>query len=182
MSDLHVAFFRLLNLGHPGCPHRAGLEAAFRHAGGTTVRSVQTNGTVVFGGGPAPSEVVAAVLVELGATAGYAQPVLVRSAERVAELLSGFPPYDGLKEVHRACVTLHDADRVAEVELPWTSPLEDLVLLATTPDHTASVIRRRGASVGDPNRLLERLLGVPATTRTTGTVQRVLAVAETLRA
>ena len=177
MSDLHVAFFRLLNLGHPGCPDRASLEGAFRRAGARTARSVQTNGTVVFSG---DADVIAVVRESLVAEVGYQQPVLVRTVDRVAEVLAGFPASDAGAEVYRACVTVHDASAGPELELPWTSPSGDVVVLATSPDHTASVIRRRGTSVGDPNRLAERLLGVPATTRTTGTLERVLKVASSL--
>ncbi|NHN57147.1 hypothetical protein G9U51_15355 [Calidifontibacter sp. DB0510] len=43
-----VAFFRNLNLGHPGSPDRLGLEAAFARAGADGIRSFQTNGTVAF--------------------------------------------------------------------------------------------------------------------------------------
>ena len=105
---------------------------------------------------------------------------MVRAVDRVAEILTGFAAYDELPDVYLACVTLHDAPAPPELGLPWTSPTGDLVLLSTVADHAASVIRRRGTSVGDPNRLLERLLGVPATTRTTGTLERVLRVAASL--
>lgn len=41
-------------------------------------------------------------------------------------------------------------------------------------DHALSVVRRRGSSVGSPNDELEARLGVPATTRTMGTLERLV--------
>lgn len=45
VSEVVVAFYRNMNLGHAGSPDRAGLEGALRDAGARLARSFQTNGT-----------------------------------------------------------------------------------------------------------------------------------------
>jgi uncharacterized protein (DUF1697 family) len=147
-AEVHVAFFRALNQGHPRSPTRPQLEDAFRDAGADPVRCVQGNGTVVFSGAD-PAGILRHVGVVLRREADYDHPAMVRTARRLKEVL---------------------------VAVPWTSPREDLVILTTARDHTVSVIRTRRKSVGDPNGHLERLLGLAATTRATGTCERVLKV------
>jgi uncharacterized protein (DUF1697 family) len=178
--ELQVAFFRALNQGHPRSPSRQQLDDAFTTAGAVLVRCVQGNGTVVFAG-PAPTTILDRVAAQLRRTADYDNPVMLRSVDRLTEILTAAPDHSHLVDVYRVCVTFHDAVEPPALEVPWTSSRDDLVILATAPDHTVSVVRTRGASSGDPNGHLEKLLGVPATTRTTGTCERVLAAAEKLR-
>jgi uncharacterized protein (DUF1697 family) len=174
-TELQVAFFRALNLGHRGSPTRPVLEDAFTEAGATLVRTVQTNGTVVFSASD-PAGVVGRVRQTLARAAAYEHPVLVRPASWVVRAVEGFPDYDDVPGVHRACVTLHDAPEPPDIEVPWTNASGLLVVLRTTADHTCSVVRASSGAAADPNSHLERLLGVPATTRTLGTFDRVCSV------
>lgn len=170
---LHVAFFRALNLGHPRCPTREQLEGAFADAGAALARSVQTNGTVVFAPGSASvGDLVEEVSTRLAVACEFSQPALVRPASWVGAVLDSFTDHD-VPDDFRPCVTLHDAAAPPPVELPWTSSTGDLVLVSATADHTLSVVRPAGGAGADPNSTLERLLGVPATTRVTTTLARV---------
>lgn len=177
--DLHVAFFRNLNFGHRGSPTRGQLEGALAAAGATVVRSVQTNGTVVLSAAD-PSETLSACSAELARTVGYAEPAFLRPASWVAAVLNAFPAHDQITDVYRSHLTVHDAAVPLPLELPWRSPRGDLIVLNSAADHTCSVSVRVGTTIGDPNSLSERLLGVPATTRTTNTIRRVVQAAERL--
>lgn len=59
-----------------------------------------------------------------------------------------------------------------------SAPLVEVVELGE--GHAWSLCRRRGSTVGDVTGTLERALGVPVTTRASGTVERVLARAAAL--
>lgn len=59
-----------------------------------------------------------------------------------------------------------------------SAPLVEVVELGE--GHAWSLCRRRGSTVGDVTGTLERAVGVPVTTRASGTVERVLARAAAL--
>jgi len=46
--NIHVAFFRNLNLGRPNCPTKVQFEEAFGAAAAVSASSFLTNGTLVF--------------------------------------------------------------------------------------------------------------------------------------
>lgn len=82
---MHVAFFRFMNLGHTGSPNRAQLEAAFAAGGAESVRSFQTNGTVLFTA-EVPADTIAVVSDELEGAGIYTGVMFVRSLERITEI------------------------------------------------------------------------------------------------
>lgn len=87
----HVAFFRNMNLGQARShsPTRPVLEGAFTAAGVSTVRSFQTNGTVLFDPGAAdPVAVVERARAALRDAVGYTDIAPVQPVRAVAGLVA----------------------------------------------------------------------------------------------
>ena len=176
MTELSVVFYRNMNLGHPGSPRRPALEKALTDAGGKAVRSFQTNGTVLFLADD-PRGVVDTAAVALR-DVGYTEAGIVRPLRLLADLL-GADPFEGFRDerTYRETLTFYDADAPLPVDLPWNGPRDDLDLIADSDGVVLGIIRQRGGSVGDPTGEVERMTGGVATTRTLGTIQRLLATA-----
>lgn len=161
-----MAFFRNLNLGHPRSPGRAGLVGAFEAAGATAVVSYRTNGTVIFDS-TAPSRTAAEVVRTLGSGCGYADAVVVR---RAGWLRENADLWSGAGE--RSEVTLFDARLDFPEPLPWRPPRVAMTVVAADRRQAVCVNDEPGTSFG--TRVIERLLGVPATSRSTGTMLGVV--------
>ena len=177
MADLSVAFYRNMNLGHPGSPDRTTLEKALSGAGGESVRSFQTNGTVLFRADD-PRGVVARAAAALR-DVGYTDAGIVRPLGLLRDLL-GADPFHGFRDdrTYRETFTFHEGGAALPVDLPWTSPRDDLDLIANSHGVALGIIRLRRGSAGSPTSEIERMTGGVATTRTLGTVQRLLAAAD----
>jgi len=174
MADVSVVFYRNMNLGHPGSPVRATLEAALSNAGGASVRSFQTNGTVLFRADD-PRAVVDAAAGSLR-EAGYTDAGIVRPLDLLRDLLND-DPFAGYRDerTYRETLTFYDGGSALPVDLPWTGPRDDIDLIAASGGTALGIIRLRGGSVGSPTSEIERMTGGVATTRTLGTIQRLLA-------
>lgn len=177
MSALSVVFYRSMNLGQPRSPDRAGLEAALGEAGARDVRSFQTNGTVLLRADD-PVAVVAAAAGPLAARWSYAGAGLVRPVALLADILRT-DPFDGIRDArtYRETLTCYEGGEPLPVELPWTNAVDDLDLVAARDGVALGVVRRRGSGVGDPTSAIERMTGGVATTRTLGTIRRLLRAA-----
>ncbi|GHH44560.1 DUF1697 domain-containing protein [Streptomyces candidus] len=177
MDSLSVVFYRFMNLGHPKSPVRATLEAALTAAGGRAVRSFQTNGTVLFAADD-PEGVVAAAGRQLEAEAGYTEVAMVRSLDSLVEVLDG-KPFQGHVDgrTYRETFTFFDGGRPVEHSLPWTNKKGDVDLVALYEGLALCVVRGDASRSGNPNAEIERLTGVPATTRTSGTIERLVKAA-----
>ena len=176
MPGLSVVFYRNMNLGQrlSRSPGRAGLEGALIAAGGEAVRSFQTNGTVVFRAED-PRGVVAAAAPALESGWGYRDAGLVRPLDLLADILET-DPFDGFRDerTYRETFTVYEGGTPLSVALPWTSPRDDLDILDAREGIALGIIRQRGRSVGSPTSEIERMTGGVATTRTLGTIQRLL--------
>ncbi|MFE5335400.1 DUF1697 domain-containing protein [Isoptericola sp. NPDC056573] len=186
MTFTHVVLYRAMNLGHRGSPVRAELEAALLDAGARSVRSFQTNGTVLLdpgepdgGGDPSAAErVVRAAAPRLAERSGYAHLALVRPLDDVAAAIDGDPfALTRDERTYRDTLTFVDGGEPLTVDLPWTDPRDLLDLVAARPGVVLAVVRGGPGTGGDPNSVVERLTGGVATTRTLGTVRRLLAAA-----
>src|SRR4051812_25850100 len=94
MANLkYAAFFRNVNLGHPRCPSKATLEAAFHEAGAADAASFQTNGTVCFSlpARRSAQRLLADVKRRLNASCGLVEPVFVRPAAALSALVARDP-------------------------------------------------------------------------------------------
>lgn len=170
----HVVFFRNLNLGHVGSPSGSVLVEAF--GGPAVAANFQTNGTVVIET-TAPGPIVAAARRRL-ATQGFEHPFVVRSTAEVAEIVAATPALDPAEDVYRLVVSFFDPSAAVapgDGPVPWRSSNGLVEVRHVGLDHAVSACWRRGSSVGDVTGFLEARLGVPVTTRTLGTLERLVA-------
>ena len=168
---MQVAFFRNLNLGQPRSPRRVQLVDAFAGLGASDVLSHQSNGTVAFTCAGDPQLLADDVAVDLGPLCQYADVVLVRSVA----WLSGL----GLDALPDGCeLTLFDIADAFPEPLPWDPGHGDVTVVAADDRHALVRNHVERRSNGTP--VIERRLGVPATSRGVGTIQRLLARIEAL--
>lgn len=163
MTEQQVAFFRNLNLGQGLSPRREQLLAAFERAGAPGAMSFQVNGTVAFDPGDSePQAVGNAAVAALTSMTGYAEVAVVRSVAelRMLDLTAGDE------------VAFFDGPDAFPEALPWTDPRGDLILVHAT--HRLAIARNSLERRSGATRSLERLLGVPVTSRATSTIARLL--------
>lgn len=171
-----VAFFRNLNLGHHGSPNRTQLESAFTDAGALHVRCFQTNGTVVFTADD-PATAITATLESLRDFCGYDDCAFIRSTKHIGILLDRLPPPESSPDTYRETISFFDTDHIAShAHASTKDPL--VALIGLYPDYAHASIGKVGNRVGNITRHLETLLKVPVTTRTRGTLERLLSATD----
>jgi uncharacterized protein (DUF1697 family) len=168
-----VALFRNLNLGHPGSPTGEELVAAF---GGTALaRIFQTNGTVLFKSDDPEAAVRKALHVLRGN--GHHHSLVVRPLSELERVVKETPTADPAENIYRTTISFYDVDGLPAVELPLRSR-DQLVELRRLDRRSAeSVCWKPRHTAGDVTGFLERLLNVPVTTRTLGTLERLVTAA-----
>ena len=162
-----VAFFRNLNLGQcrSRSPTRPELLEAFERAGAKSATSFQVNGTVFFEADGDPQGLANRAVELLTPVCGYDDAVLVRAVPWVLGL-------DLEVIVANAEVSFFDAPSFPE-PLPWTPEQGGSTVVRGDGRHAVSVNdleRTSGATWA-----LERLLGVPVTSRGVPTMRRLAA-------
>ena len=175
VGEVVVVFYRNMNLGHPGSPDRAGLEAALRGAGARLARSFQTNGTVTIEvGAHDPRAVLDRAGPALAQGFGYTDAAFVRPAAQLSQILAR-RPFDGaVDERTYRCTFTFFAPAPFGVNLPWTNARGDVDILEADAGTALGVVRKNAATAGSPTAEVERRLGTPATTRTAGTIERLV--------
>lgn len=173
-----AAFFRNTNLGRVGSPTRSQLEQAFLEAGATSASSFQVNGTLVFETASPSSarEIMLAASGTLRTVAGLQEPGCVRSLAALTrlpwrEVFSGVDPVS----VHELTVSFACSNVGSALSLPQSTQRNDAIVLWLENNNALSISRKVMSGPGSPNLLLERLTGVAFTSRSLGTIQRVLA-------
>lgn len=161
-----AAFFRNLNLGQPRSPGRADLVEAFERAGATRVTSYRSNGTVLYDS-PSPVRTARLVVVALEQVCGYRDAVVVRRERWLREHATQWSEAGEQSEV-----TLFDSPVDFPEPLPWRPPKGGLTIIAADHRHALCVNDEPRTSFGTP--VIERLLDVPATSRSTGTMLGVV--------
>jgi uncharacterized protein (DUF1697 family) len=174
---VHVVLYRNLNLGHAGSPNRERLEGALERAGAVRVKSFQTNGTVLIEAED-PEGVVAAAASELAAAAGYHDAAFVRSLADLEELLAlGVFEKHQSPRTYRETVTFFRGGETPSWSTPWTNANDDVDVLLVGDGIALSLIRKPRNTAGSPTVEVERATGGVATTRTRGTIDRLLKAA-----
>ncbi len=178
-TPLYVALYRNLNLGHRGSPNREQLEDALARGGAHRVKSFQTNGTVLLDT-ETPLEIVQLAAPVLRACCGYDDAVFIQSVAQLEALvaLDIFEAHASPK-TYRECVTFFRGPRTPEWELPWTNPKDDVDILYLNDGVALSLTRKPRNTAGSPTAVLEQATQGVATTRTLGTIQRLLKTAAT---
>jgi len=165
-----VALFRNMNLGHPGSPTSAELLAAF---GGPRSASIfQTNGTVLLTEPSARTHLSRGI--DRLRAAGYAQPVVIRTSAEIYRTVERAPEPDRDRGVYRTMVSFFDAPSIPQVQTPLQSRdrLAELRLLEAGV--AVSFCWKPGSKAGDVNKFVESLVSASATTRSLGTLRRLL--------
>lgn len=168
MTATSVAFFRNLNLGQRRCPSRAQLVEAFDAEGATDVLSHQVNGTVAFTPPDSRSaeDVADAVVRRAAQVSEWSDVVPVRSVEWLESLdLDALP--DGCE------LTIFDGSSAFPEALPWDPGCGDVTVLVA--DHVHAIVQNHVERRSNGTPVIEWRLGVRATSRGVGTVQRLLA-------
>jgi uncharacterized protein (DUF1697 family) len=173
----YVAFFRNVNLGQGINPTRPQLEAAFASAGASEVRSFQTAGTVVFSaaGEPEAELMVARARETLLELRGLREPAYVAPLDHLIGLVAQEPfvSYDLTGEFD-ASATVLPRHALARLSLPLVSPRGGFEVIRLTPYLALTVGPRESVSRENPTPFFEKLLNVPATTRSWGTILRLV--------
>lgn len=169
----HVALFRNLNLGHRGSPTGEDLIAAF---GGTKLaRTFQTNGTVLFNSDH-PMATAREALKALRDN-GHHHAIVVRPLTALNQVVTEAPAAGAAESVYRTMISFFETDKLPTVDLPKRSDDELVELRRLDPRSAVCVCWKPHQTAGDTTGFLEALLNVPVTTRTLGTLQRLLKAA-----
>lgn len=176
---MHVVFYRNLNLGHAGSPNREQLEGALNRGGASHVKSFQTNGTVLLRAED-PERVVAEAARELATSAGYEDAAIVRPLADLERVLAlGVFEKHQSPRTYRETVTFFQGGTKPSWSTPWTNSKDDVDVLHIGDGIALSLIRKPRNSAGSPTFELERATGGVATTRTRGSIDRLLNAAAT---
>lgn len=176
---MHVVFYRNLNLGHAGSPNREQLEGALERVGASHVKSFQTNGTVLLKADD-PERVVTEAARELVAAAGYDDVAVVRGLADLERVLAlGVFEKHQSPRTYRETVTFFQGGNEPSWSTPWTNSKDDVDVLHVGDGIALSLIRKPRSSAGNPTFELERATGGVATTRTRGSIERLLKAAAT---
>jgi uncharacterized protein (DUF1697 family) len=165
MARQHVAFFRNLNVGQRGSPTTAQIVEAFTRAGATDVTSVRSNGTVLFRS-TAPARTRDRVCSSLIRHTDWCDVAPVRDAPWVLALAERLRTLEGNAEV-----AVFDARRDFPQALPWRPEGARVTVVEADRRHALAVDDEPRTSYATP--VLERLLGVPVTSRGAATLLRV---------
>ena len=175
-----VVLFRNLNQGQRGMPTTEQLRSALESGGAGWVLTFQTNGTAVVDAAD-PEATVASALGRLRDEVGYADQAVVLDLAQVQLALAALPPAvteapPGMELYQDVLAFVVPADGL-DLKTPWTGRHGDLVVHSVDPKlgmvH-GTAFRRGGKVSGNLTADLERH-GVRATTRTRGTMERLVA-------
>jgi uncharacterized protein (DUF1697 family) len=166
-----IALFRNLNLGHAGSPTGSELIEAF---GGTeNARSFQTNGTIIFKAQD-PPQAVSEALTKMRSN-GYSHDLVLRSLDDVRAAVETAPPVDPKEDIYRQMMSFFDGALFPEdIPLPHRTSNGLVEIRGSGKGIVHSVCWKPKNTAGNVTAYLEKLLGVPVTTRTLGTMQRLL--------
>lgn len=173
-----AVFLRNVNLGHPNSPGRAQFEAAFVDAGAARAWSFQTNGTLVFEASSLEQAHAIHQAAQLGLqrVCGLREPMFVRTLSYLQALVDS-APFASVDPaaVYGCFVSFLHTPEPAPPQPPTRRADGGVELIVTTPAELLSVSRIVGRQAGSPNAFFERLMRAPLTTRSWGTVTRLVA-------
>jgi len=164
-----VALLRNVNQGQRGHPTTAMILAAFASAGCDDVSTFQSNGTVVFRSDD-PRDAVDDAVIRL-CDLGYPRDCFTVPASDLAEIVRA---YAGSPESSRLEITLHGTGTIDrdDAEVAREAARRRCRLVASGPGWVVSLNERERESNATP--VVERITGGPATSRSMGTMRRLL--------
>jgi uncharacterized protein (DUF1697 family) len=176
----YVAFLRAINVGGHAVVKMTDLRDAFAAAGCKNVRTLIQSGNVVF---ETSAENAAAlfqrILVKLGALLGEEPVVLFRTAREIERLvkLAPFKRFATRRGIKLYVAFLSQKPR-RKPPFPLRSAPEALDVIGMTHLEVFVVSgRKKNRFYGFPNALVEKELGVAATTRNWSTIAKIAELA-----
>lgn len=139
-------------------------------------RNFQTNGTVLFTS-PIPEATASRALLALR-DRGYVQSMVVRTLSELERVVSETPEADPGENVYRTMISFFDTDRLPPIELPIRSRDQLVEVRQLDRGSAASVCWKPRQAAGDVTGFLEALLSVPVTSRSLGTLERLIVAAK----
>lgn len=178
----YVALLRGINVGGKKLIKMADLVRVFASLGFKNVRTYIASGNVIFDD-PAdaePTVLVKKIEKKLLTSFGHEVTVILRTVDELKSLV-GRDPFKKFKssgEVMRFVVFLAN-EPSKKPKLPLQSLSENMDVFAIK-DRTAFIVARRKKTgwFGYPNNLIEKELGVAATTRNWSTVGKIVEAAD----
>lgn len=171
----YVGFVRAVMLGRDGL-HRQVLLDIVERAGGVDAASYLTTGNISFRCEPERlDEVVGSIEAGIERVVERPTPVMIRALDQLAELVDR-APFDAAPHPNpKAMLVGFVRERVtAKFELPIDSPQGDYHVFAADGGEIFSITVDNGGRVRDPGGIIERLVDEPLTTRTWGTINRIV--------
>ncbi len=176
---MHAVFYRSLNLGHRGSPTREQFERSLLEAGAQRVKSFQTNGTALIVADD-PERVVSVAARTLTQCSGYADAAMVRTVATLREVLDAdhFAGHTDQRTYRETFTFFEGVRREPTWSLPWTNPRDDVVVIHVASGVALGIIRKERNTAGSVTAEIEKKTGGVATSRTKGTIERLLKAAE----
>jgi uncharacterized protein (DUF1697 family) len=152
-------------------------EEAFLAAGAPSASSFLTNGTMVFkaASDSQARKVFAGACDVLRGTCGLKEPGYIRRVDYLAELVAR-DPFAAVEpgNVYERCTSFVHPQSSPLAKLPSESKRRDVRILTSTESEVFSVSLKIGSTPGSPNAFLEKILGLPVTTRNWNTLVRLI--------
>lgn len=178
---MYVAFLRGINVGGHKKIGMATLREAFEALGLANVRSLLASGNVLFESGAAPGALTRAIERKLRDTFGFEVSVILRT-RRELQRLAGANPFRGIRVTPRTrlFVTFLGERPKTRLKIPYVSPDKSFRILHATRGDLCSVlvVGPQWAKNLRQMDILEKAFGRRITTRSWGTVLRILQAAE----
>ena len=168
----HVAFLRAVNLGKHNSVPKEDLRALFIASGAAWADTYIASGNVVFDCLPARvMDIVEAARELLRTRHQIDQPIIVKNmADREALCADGVPIGSGPEYVGVMATFLSDSI-ASTPRLPSVSRRGDITLFEIRNAVALSHRIRINGTAGDANAFVERLTGLPATSRSWSTIE-----------
>ena len=138
-------------------------------------RNFQTNGTIIFTSSTSKTSATSAARALRDK--GYRQNMVVRTVAELEHATTGTIEADPSENVYRTMISFFDIGRLPKVELPARSPDRLVELRRLDRSSASSVCWKPRKTAGNVTGFLETLLDVPVTTRTLGTIKRIVVAA-----
>ena len=139
-------------------------------------RNFQTNGTVLFTS--ATPKATASHALRGLRDGEYSHSMVMRTVAELEDIVRETPEADPAENVYRTMISLFDTDRLPPVELPMRSRDQLVELRRIDRGNATSACWKPRHTAGDVTGFLEALLSVPVTTRSLGTLKRLVAAAK----
>jgi uncharacterized protein (DUF1697 family) len=176
--NTYVALLRGINVGGHKLIKMQDLVRIFASAGCKNVRTFQQAGNVIFESRASNAKALTKKIESaLKKNFGYDVTVVLRRLTQLQEITrrDPFTKFAGARDVMMLCVVFLAEDPQQKPTLPVISKTENVEVFEIE-DAAAFVVSRRKKNgwFGFPNAVVEKALGVAATTRQWTTVQRIV--------